>query len=150
MNNLKQKLYNITFTLGDPSGDGHGHYVVFHMESNYSVQNITNAYNKATNLLGFDFIKTCCVKYQESYIKSTYVSILVKYGILNKISLEDTDFYGVSKGMYYVDDGVDEYVDIFIKIIKLILKDFTLEYRNLHEDSLDILDSAAYGLTEYA
>lgn len=150
MNNPKQKLYNITFTLGDPSGDGHGHYVVFHMESNYSVQDITNAYNKATKILGFDFIKTCCVKYQESYIKPTYASILVKYGILNKISLEDTDFYGISKGTYYVDDGVDEYVDIFIKIIKLVLKDFTLEYRDLHEDSLSILDFAAYGLTEYA
>lgn len=147
MNNPKQKLYNITFTLGDPSGDGH--YVVFHMESNYSVQDITNAYNKTTDLLGFDFIKTCCVKYQESYIKPTYASILVKYGILNKISLEDTDFYGVSKGMYYIDDGVNEYVDIFIKIIKLVLKDFTLEYRDLHEDSLSILDFAAYGLTEY-
>lgn len=143
------KLYNITFTLGDPSGDGHGHYVVFHMQSNYSVKDITDAYNKATEILGFDFIKTCCVKYQESYIKPTYASILVKYGILNKISLEDTDFYGVSKGTYYVDDGVDEYVDIFIKIIKLILKDFILKYRNLHEDSLDILDFAAYGLTEY-
>lgn len=143
------KLHNITFTLGDPSGDGHGHYVVFHMESNYSVKDITDAYNKATNLLGFDFIKTCCVKYQESYIKPMYASILVKYGVLNKISLEDTDFYGVSKGMYYVDDGVNEYVDIFIKIIKLVLKDFTLEYRDLHEDSLSILDFAAYGLTEY-
>lgn len=143
------KLHNITFTLGDPSGDGHGHYIVFHMESNYSVKDITDAYNKATEILGFDFIKTCCVKYQESYIKPMYASILVKYGILNKISLEDTDFYGVSKGMYYVDDGVNEYVDIFIKIIKLVLKDFTLEYRDLHEDSLSILDFAAYGLTEY-
>lgn len=119
------------------------------MQSNYSIKNITDAYNKATEILGFDFIKTCCVKYQESYIKPTYASILVKYGILNKISLEDTDFYGVSKGMYYVDDGVNEYVDIFIKIIKLVLKDFTLEYRDLHEDSLSILDFAAYGLTEY-
>ena len=143
------KLYNITFTLGDPSGDGHVHYVVFHMQRNYSVKDITDAYNKATEILGFDFIKTCCVESQESYIKPTYASILVKYGILNKISLEDTDFYGVSKGTYYVDDGVDEYVDIFIKIIKLILKDFILKYRNLHEDSLDILDFAAYGLTEY-
>lgn len=150
MNNTKQKLHNITFTLGDPGGDGHGHYVVFHMESNYSVKDITDAYNKATNLLGFDFISTCCVKYQESYIKPTYASILVKYGVLNKISLEDTDFYGVSKGTYYIDEGINEYIDIFIKIIKLVLKDFTLEYRDLQEDSLSILDFAAYGLTEYA
>ena len=56
MNNPKQKLYNITFTLGDSSGDGN--CVVFHMESNYSVQDITTAYNKATKILGFDFIKT--------------------------------------------------------------------------------------------
>ena len=138
MNNPKQKLYNITFTLGDPSGDGH--YVVFHMESNYSVQDITNAYNKATKILGFDFIKTCCVKYQESYIKPTYASILVKYGTLHKISLEDTDFYGVAKGTYYVDDGVDEYVDIFIKIIKLVLKDFEWKERDLNETTLNLLE----------
>lgn len=143
------KLYNITFTLGDPGGDGHGHYVVFHMESNYSVKDITDAYSEATEILGFDFIKTCCTGYKESYIKPIYASILVNHGILNKISLENTDFYGVSKGSYYVDDGIEEYVDIFIKIIKLVLKDFTLEYRDLQEDSLSILDFAAYGLTEY-
>mgnify|MGYP007106333090 CR=1 FL=1 len=55
MNNTKQKLHNITFTLGDPSGDGHGHYVVFHMESNYSVQDITDAYNKAAKNTRFWF-----------------------------------------------------------------------------------------------
>lgn len=150
MNNTKQKLHNITFTLGDPSGDGHGHYVVFHMESNYSVKDITDAYNKATEILGFDFIKTCCVDYQDFYIKPIYASILVNHGILNKISLEDTDFYSISKGSYCVDSGVEEYINIFIKIIKLVLKDFTLEYRDLQEDSLSILDFAAYGLTEYA
>ncbi len=150
MNNSKQKLYNITFTLGDPGGDGHGHYVVFHMQSNYSVQDITDAYNKATEILGFDFIKTCCAGYGEHYIRPTYASILVNNGVLNNISLEDVDFYGVSKGSYYIDDGVDEYIDIFISIIKLVLKDFILKYRNLHEDALDILDFAAYGLTEYA
>ncbi len=147
---VNQPLYNITFTLGDPGGDGHGHYVVFHMQSNYSVQDITDAYNKATEMLGFDFIKTCCAGYNESYIRPPYASILVNYGVLNNISLTDVDFYGVSKGSYYIDDGVDEYIDIFIKIIKLVIKDFILEYRNLHEDALYILDYAAYGLTEYA
>lgn len=148
MNNSKQKLYNITFTLGDSSGDGN--CVVFHMESNYSVQDITNAYNKATKILGFDFIKTCCVEYGDHYIKNLYTPILIKFNIINKTeNLEIKDFYGIPKGTYYVDDGVDEYVDIFIKIIKLVLKDFTLEYRDLHEDSLSILDSAAYGLIEY-
>ena len=150
MNNPKQKLYNITFTLGDPSGDGHGHYVVFHMESNYSVQDITNAYNKATEILSFDFIKTCCVEYADHCIKNLYTPILVKYNIIKTERLETEDYYSISKGDYYIEDGTEEYVDIFIKIIKLVLKDFILEYRNLHEDSLDILDFAAYGLTEYA
>lgn len=66
------KLHNITFTLGDPNGDGHGHYIVFHMQSNYSVKDITDAYNKATEILGFDFIKTCCVEYVDRCIK-TYI-----------------------------------------------------------------------------
>lgn len=144
------KLHNITFTLGDPSGDGHGHYIVFHMQSNYSVKDITDAYNKATEILGFDFIKTCCAEYADHCIRNLYTPILVKYNIIKAEGLETEDYYSISKGDYYIEDGTEEYVDIFIKIIKLVLKDFILEYRNLQEDSLAILDFAAYGLTEYA
>lgn len=30
--------YNITFTLGDPSLDGHGRYIEYHIQCNYSAK----------------------------------------------------------------------------------------------------------------
>ena len=111
------------------------------MESNYSVQDITNAYNKATKILGFDFIKTCCVEYGDHYIKNLYTPILIKFNIINKAeNLEIEDFYDIPKGTYYIDDGVDEYVDIFIKIVRLVLKDFEWKERDLNETTLNLLE----------
>lgn len=49
--------YNICFTLGDPSGDGHANTSEYHIVATHSVEEITNAYKKTTELLGFDFVK---------------------------------------------------------------------------------------------
>lgn len=50
-------MYNICFTLGDPSGDGHANTSEYHIVATHSVEEITNAYRKTTELLGFDYIK---------------------------------------------------------------------------------------------
>ena len=49
--------YNVCFTLGDPSGDGHANTSDYHMVSNYPAEKIDEAYKKATEIIGFDFIK---------------------------------------------------------------------------------------------
>lgn len=40
--------YNICFTLGDPSGDGHANTSEYHIVTTHSVEEITNAYKKTT------------------------------------------------------------------------------------------------------
>lgn len=40
--------YNICFTLGDPSGDGHANTSEYHIVATHSVEEITNAYKKTT------------------------------------------------------------------------------------------------------
>lgn len=49
--------YNIGFVIGDPSGDGHACTTEYHIVANHSVDEISEAYKKTTELLGFDFVK---------------------------------------------------------------------------------------------
>lgn len=141
-------MYNIEFTLGDYSCDGHCQYKEYHMVSNYSIKDITDAYKKAVDLLKFDFIKICCTEYDEFVIKPEYVDILINYRIIDKKSTVNTnDFLYRPLGSYVV-TCCDEFVEIFIKIIKLILPDFYMRKNELNEQTLSILDGAGYGLFE--
>lgn len=141
--------YNIVFTLGDPSADGHGRYETFHMRSNYAPWAITIVYIQASRLLGFNFIKECCTEYEEYYIKPEYVKILVNKGIIDKEHInKDGEYCPV--GSYWVGESgsaTDDFIDIFIKIIRLINPGFILEERDLQEESLSILEGAGYGIT---
>lgn len=143
-------LYNIYFTLGDPFADGHGGYSRYHMESNYTIEEIKEAYKKTTSLLGFDFVKECCSNSEEFYIQPKYASILAEKGIIDKEYLNvDEDYYPI--GAYSLSEAgrpVDEFVDIFISIVQLILPDFKMEERDLKEEELVLLQCAAYGLTD--
>ena len=57
---MSELKYNVCFTLGDPGGDGHANTSDYHMVSNYSAKEIDEAYKKATEILGFNFVKTSC------------------------------------------------------------------------------------------
>ena len=95
--------YNICFTLGDPSGDGHASTSEYHIVATHSVEEITNAYKKTTELLGFDFVK------------------------------EVGSEYGPPAGCYWFDYAEDEF-----------LPDFEWTSRDLEEDTLYLLEGAAY------
>lgn len=147
---IEPHWYNIVFTLGDRWADGHGGYETFHMRSNYAPGAIKIAYIQASKLLGFDFIKECCSEYEECYIKPEYAKVLVDKDIINKEHINKNSNY-IPVGAYWVgesDSATDEFVDIFIKIIRLINPNFILEERNLQEESLDILEGSGYGITE--
>lgn len=61
------------------------------------------------------------------------------------------EYYYIPAGAYWVGESgsaTDEFVDIFIKIVRLINPNFILEERDLQEESLDILEGAGYGITE--
>jgi|GEM_PF-5942548 len=145
-----QHWYNIGFTLGDPWADGHGGYETYHMKSNYAPDVIKAAYIKASKLLGFDFIKECCAECDAYYIEPGYAKILADKGIINKKYLNKNPEW-IPVGAYSLCEGekaTDEFVDVFIDIIKLVKPDFILEKRNLQEEDLDILNGAGYGITD--
>lgn len=143
-------MHKITFTLGDYGGDGHGMCKVYHMSANYSAEEIDEAYKQATAKLKFDFIKEVASQYGDyGVVIPQYAKILADFKIINrdKINASDEDsLWGDSSEGCYDIDGKDEYLDIFVDIIRLILPDFYWEYRDLGEEHLECLQGACYGM----
>ena len=141
---------NITFSLGDPYKEGHRGFETFHMISNYTVDKIQEAYKKATELLGFDYVKECCSQYCDYYIKPEYAKILVDKGIIDKqyLNKDDKNYPIGAYSLIEAGEATYEYLYIFIYIIKLVLPDFIMNSRDLQEETLTILERAAYGITD--
>lgn len=139
-------MYNITFTLGDPGGDGHASTSEYHMVSNYHGQEIDDAYKKACEIIGFDYIKNIGVEYQDSSIDEKYFNILVEKKVIDR-----KDFEYESEGKTYLSLYLDEqwYLYIFINICRLVLPDLILDFRDLEEEQLYCLNGAAYGIAYY-
>ena len=49
-------MYNLTFTLGDPSCDGHGCTREFHIQTNHSREDIYSAYVDFSAQYGFKYL----------------------------------------------------------------------------------------------
>lgn len=122
--------YNLGFILGDPSNDGHCMHETCHIIATHSVESINKAYKEFTNTYGFDFIKLFEEYECDTVFPEKVNEVFEELGINN---------------LGYL-DGTDDFVDIFFKIIKIIIPDFEWEYRDLEETELDILRGAGYGL----
>lgn len=133
--------YNVCFTLGDPSGDGHANTSEYHMVSNYSAKEIDEAYKKATEILGFNFVEKVGSDYEDNELREPYFSILVEKGIIKK---EDYEYEDENYLNTYLNE--DEFIDIFESICQLVLPDLIIDYRNLEEDRIFSLEGAAYGI----
>ena len=140
---MPELKYNVCFTLGDPGGDGHANTSDYHMVSNYPAEKIDEAYKKATEILGFDFIKNVGADYQDNELHEPYFSILVKKGIIEK-----EDYKYEYKGKTLLDTYLDEedFINIFKNICQLILPNLIIDYRNLEEQRISSLEGAAYGI----
>ena len=140
---MTELKYNVCFTLGDPGGDGHANTSDYHMVSNYPAKEIDEAYKKATEILGFNFVEKVGANYQDNELHEPYFSILVKKGIIEK---EDYEYE--YKGKTYLDIYLDEenFINIFRNICQLILPNLIIDYRNLEEQRLSSLEGAAYGI----
>lgn len=161
-----KRLYTLEYSLGDRCYDGHGRYEEHFAKSNYSSEEISKAYKSATELLGFDYVKEIAAEYMDSSISCKYTGKLLKHGILTP-----SDFgYSEEEWKEYIDSisengsfdyeylneylnedfydlDQDKFVDIFVKIIKLILPDFELIEVTVPTDGcLNELDNTAYGL----
>ena len=135
--------YNVCFTLGDPGGDGHANTSDYHMVSNYPAEKIDEAYKKATEIIGFDFIKNVGSDYQDNELHEPYFSILVEKGII-----KEEDYKYEYDGKTLLDTYLDEsdFIDIFKSICKLVLPDLVINRRNLEEQQISSLEGTAYGI----
>ena len=135
--------YNVCFTLGDPSGDGHANTSEYHMVSNYSAKEIDEAYKKATEILGFNFVEKVGSDYEDNELHEPYFSILVEKGVIKK---EDYEYEYDGKTLLdtYLDEN--DFIDIFRNICKLILPDLVIKGRDLEEQQISSLEGAAYGI----
>ena len=148
--------YNVCFTLGDPGGDGHANTSDYHMISNYPAKEIDEAYKKATEILGFNFVKKIGINHQElrnkvhevfyhqdNELHEPYFSILVEKGII-----KEEDYKYEYDGKTLLDTYLDEsdFIDIFKSICKLVLPDLVINRRNLEEQQISSLEGTAYGI----
>lgn len=140
---MSELKYNVCFTLGDPGGDGHANTSDYHMVSNYPAKEIDEAYRKATEILGFDFVEKVGADYQDSKLREPYFSILVEKGIIKREDYE-YEYEGETHLNAYLDE--DDFIDIFEKICNLVLPDLALNYRDLDEEQIFSLEGAAYGI----
>lgn len=160
-------MYNLTFTLGDPSCDGHGCTKEFHIQTNHSKEDIYSAYVDFSAQYGFKYLDMVGDEYEcFGGIPKDITNKLFELGILEDkdriIHFDETgerykdDRYGYSKnydlrydGCYEFDDCDEEFLDIFFKIIKHQIPDFEWEFRDLEEETLSILHGRGYGFVCY-
>ena len=142
-------MYNIKFTLGDPSGDGHACTSEYHMVSNYSIDDITKAYNAFVEETGLDYIRDIGSEYMcPSYIPQKETAILLEKGIISEEWVSKKDDEYTPRGCYILGEfPKEEFLNVFWNIIKYKIPDFIYKERDLQELYLDILDGAAYGFT---
>lgn len=135
--------YNITFTLGDPSGDGHACTSEYHIVANHSVDEISEAYKKTTKELGFDYVEEVGADYQaKRWIPEEYTTKLLELGIIDREFIEEDEDNGFC---YMFDYAEEEFVFLFFDIVKHSLPDLEWDYRDLNERTLYELEGAAYG-----
>ena len=132
--------YNVCFTLGDPSGDGHANTCDYHMISNYPAKEIDQAYKKATEILGFNFVKKIGINHQDNELHEPYFSILVEKGII-----KEEDYKYEYDGKTLLDTYLDEsdFIDLFEKICQLALPDLVINNRDLKEQKISSLEGTA-------
>ena len=140
---MSELKYNVCFTLGDPGGDGHANTSDYHMVSNYSAKEIDEAYKKATEILGFNFVEKIGVNYQDNELREPYFSILVEKEII-----KEEDYKYKYDGKTLLDTYLDEsdFIDIFEKICQLALPDLVINNRDLKEQKISSLEGTAYGI----
>ena len=114
----------------------YGNTKSYHVTSNYSLEDITNAYEEASKLIQFNFIGYCYGEYEDFYMDEEASEILVKYNIIRKEDLYKTLEYG---NAYYIKDSTTV-INIFTAIVRLVLKDFELKERDLDETTLNLLE----------
>ena len=144
-------MYDIKFTLGDYSRDGHGMSDDYIVESNKSVEHLRELHFSCINELGFD-IGDMCRDYGENQLSESIFDILKE----NKI-LDDESLYLLEFNDFVITDP-DELLGIWLSILIYLDSSLTLlvktpdEIPSMHfygyDEKKRHLNNPGYGLYE--
>lgn len=132
----------ITFTMGDPSGDGSGLKEDWTICANHSGKEIDKALEKWAKELGAD-VEDMCSDYEDRYIRGKALDALLEHGIIDKEHLEEDND---DDKCYWV-DGDDDFVSIAMAMVKHFIPDFEWDrYYIPNQEQSFKLEGAGYGL----
>ena len=129
----------IRLVVGDWSGDGHNITDTSFMKSNLTYIEISSAYRKGSEILGFNLKEDCCHEYEDSLLLGEHIFALRANGI-------DIKFDGRHEDpMEDEEEGVrlmsEEFVEIYLEICKLGNPDFKYEIFRIND-----VNVGGYGL----
>ena len=118
-------MHTIELLMGDPSSDGHGKTATYVIESNLTRKEMDLAYEKGTEILGFDLCSDVATDYEDGSISGDYFKLLVKQGFGKKF--EDVTYVNglatVIPEKLYLDRY--SFAEIFLFIVWLGNQTFT-------------------------
>ena len=103
-------MYDIKFTLGDYSRDGHGQFDDYIVESNKPVEHLRELHFSCIETLGFD-IGDMCRDYEDNQLDESIFDILREHNIL-----DDESLYLLQTNKYNIEDP-DELLGIWLSIL---------------------------------
>jgi hypothetical protein len=128
----------IDLVMGDWSDDGHGETEQVTIKSNFNKIWIDRAYESASDILGFCFINEVAKNYEEPYIDNELIiklrEVLEEPNLLDGVIDEHAECIGIDSY---------EYLDIYLKIIKLGDPDFKYKIIGDNNEQINI---GGYGL----
>ena len=103
-------MYDIKFTLGDYSRDGHGQFDDYIVESNKPVEHLRELHFSCIETLGFD-IGDMCKDYEDNQLDESIFDILREHNIL-----DDESLYLLQTNEYTIEDP-DELLGIWLSVL---------------------------------
>lgn len=144
-------MYQIKFTLGDYSRDGHGMSDDYIVESNKPVEHLCELHLSCIKTLGFD-IGDMCREYGENQLAESIFDILKEHKIL-----EDECLYYLETNDFVIEDP-DELLGIWLSVLIYLDPTLTLlvktpdEIPSMHfygyDEKKRHLNNPGYGLYE--
>ena len=138
----KTKLNRISLVIGDWSHDGHEKTEDIDIRCNFTTKELHAAYKKGTEKLGFDFIATVAVEYEDDRLPADKWEKLTKLGLKLDYELEPFDDLDGEEDDYRIDSIT--YAEIIMFICSLGSPDLT--YKFIEKDYSDNWHVGGYGL----
>lgn len=134
--NLGDIMNTIRLSIGDWSRDGHNQSEDVYIETNLTLDELKEAYDRGSEKLGFNLIEDYCAEYQDSTIP-IYIADIIEAKL--KISLRD-EFNSMLDNIRIL--NTDQWRDIFLRTVWYARPNF--EYKII--DPEDWMDIGGYGL----